>query len=130
MKLLLRDGSDMMRGGCSRDFRNRLFPSKLRLTYWKKTLRVELHPGNSKDANFEPCAVVEDLELAPGKYFGVSAATGGLADDHDVIQFTTFSLQDTEVLLFSSDPFHMSLHPNRSQMKSKRALKKKKKIIN
>jgi len=29
-------------------------------------------------------------------YFGVSAATGGLSDDHDVLKFLTHSLADPE----------------------------------
>ena len=42
---------------------------------------------------FELCAKIEKIpELAyipPSGYFGVTAATGGLSDDHDVLSFIT-----------------------------------------
>lgn len=46
----------------------------------------------NNEADFEMCSRTEGISLPIGGYFGVSAATGGLADDHDVIHFLTNSL--------------------------------------
>lgn len=44
------------------------------------------------EQNYEMCFRVENLPLPQNGYFGISAATGGLADDHDVLHFLTNSL--------------------------------------
>ena len=41
----------------------------------------------------------ENVVLPKNGYFGVSAATGGLADDHDVLKFITHSLRSPEMAL-------------------------------
>lgn len=41
---------------------------------------------------FELCLRAENVHLPKHGYFGISAATGGLADDHDVFHFLTTSL--------------------------------------
>lgn len=46
--------------------------------------------NNEKD--YEMCFRAENVFLPKNGYFGVSAATGGLADDHDVLHFLTSSL--------------------------------------
>ena len=49
----------------------------------------------SNDVNaYEICTMIENVALPSSGYFGVSAATGGLADDHDVLSFVTHSLID------------------------------------
>ena len=47
--------------------------------------------NNEKD--FELCMRVENVVLPAQGYFGISAATGGLADDHDVNKFSVWSLR-------------------------------------
>jgi len=89
------DGIDEQLGGCQFDIRNRVYTSKLRLTYWKKSLKVEVDKGNSDVPDYEHCTVVDDVEIPKDYFFGVTAATGGLADDHDVISFTTHSLLES-----------------------------------
>lgn len=53
---------------------------------------------------YELCLRSENVYLPPVGYFGVSAATGGLADDHDVYHFLTTSLHLPGQL---KDPGHM-----------------------
>ena len=49
--------------------------------------------GMSNNENdFELCLRAENVFLPSRGYFGASAATGGLADDHDVQKFMTWSL--------------------------------------
>lgn len=41
------------------------------------------------DSAFEFCTRIDGVQLPKTGYLGVSAATGGLADDHDVLEFVT-----------------------------------------
>ena len=90
-----RDGITQQLGGCLRDFRNKPFPVRLKLEYYRRTLTVYYHAGLNNDlASYEICARVENLDLPKSGHFGVSAETGGLADDQDVLSFITHSLID------------------------------------
>uniref|UniRef100_A0A915ERC1 L-type lectin-like domain-containing protein n=1 Tax=Ditylenchus dipsaci TaxID=166011 RepID=A0A915ERC1_9BILA len=62
------DGSQQTLSGCQKDFRNKPFPVHVKVTYLNHVLTVM------------------------SGYFGVSAATGGLADDHDILDFSVYSL--------------------------------------
>ncbi|RWS28606.1 protein ERGIC-53-like protein [Leptotrombidium deliense] len=87
------DGINQRLGSCVRDFRNKPFPIKAKIEYYKNTLTVLFNSGttNVEDA-YEICIRVENVFLPQSGHFGVSAATGGLADDHDVLKFLTSSL--------------------------------------
>lgn len=44
-----------------------------------------IHNGmTNNDKDYEICMRAENVHLPANGHFGVSAATGGLADDHDV----------------------------------------------
>lgn len=82
-----------MLSGCLRDFRNKPFPTRARIEYYKNTLTVLFNNGMTQNPDeYELCMRSENVVLPPVGYFGVSAATGGLADDHDVYHFLTTSL--------------------------------------
>ncbi|XP_055984795.1 protein ERGIC-53-like [Sorex fumeus] len=89
-----REAASQVLGSCHRDFRNRPYPFRARITYWGQRLRVSLNSGLTPSDPEEVCANVGPLLLEPGGFFGVSAATGTLADDHDVLSFLTFSLSE------------------------------------
>ena len=90
-----RDGITQQIGGCLRDFRNKPFPIRIRVEYFRKTLTVSYHAGLSNDlSQYEICTQVLNIDLPKQGHFGVSAATGGLADDHDVLAFITHSYFD------------------------------------
>jgi len=87
------DGGSQMIGGCLRDFRNKPFPTRAKIEYYMNTLTVMFHNGNTNnEADMEVCLRVEGVTLPSSGHFGLSAATGGLADDHDVLHFLTTSL--------------------------------------
>uniref|UniRef100_A0A672YYN3 Lectin, mannose-binding, 1 n=1 Tax=Sphaeramia orbicularis TaxID=375764 RepID=A0A672YYN3_9TELE len=44
--------------------------------------------------DYEFCAKVDNIVIPREGFFGISAATGGLADDHDVLSFLVFSLTE------------------------------------
>ncbi|XP_050527708.1 protein ERGIC-53 [Daktulosphaira vitifoliae] len=87
------DGSTQQLSGCLRDFRNKPFATRAKIEYYMNTLTVFFHSGTTNNADdFEICFRSEQIYLPKNGYFGVSAATGGLADDHDVNHFLTYSL--------------------------------------
>ncbi|XP_048001965.1 protein ERGIC-53 [Leguminivora glycinivorella] len=91
------DGSQQMLSGCLRDFRNKPFPTRARIEYYQNTLTVHFHNGmTNNEADYELCFRAENVVLPRGGYFGLSAATGGLADDHDVVHLLTSSLHSTQ----------------------------------
>ncbi|XP_069910765.1 protein ERGIC-53-like isoform X6 [Oryctolagus cuniculus] len=87
-------GASRVLGLCRRDFRNRPYPIRARITYWGQRLRVSSNSGLTPHDPDEVCVEVGPLLLAPGGFFGVSAATSTLADDHDVLAFLTYSLHE------------------------------------
>jgi len=94
------DGSTQQLAGCLRDFRNKPFPVRAKIEYFKNTLTVLIHNGMSNnEKDFELCIRSENVVLPKNGYFGVSAATGGLADDHDVLKFVTHSLRSPDMAL-------------------------------
>ena len=51
-----------------------------------------MNNGVAPDENaFEFCTRVENAQLPKVVFMGASAATGALADDHDVLEFLTYS---------------------------------------
>uniref|UniRef100_A0A8D0LBI1 Lectin, mannose binding 1 n=1 Tax=Sphenodon punctatus TaxID=8508 RepID=A0A8D0LBI1_SPHPU len=87
------DGSTQALASCQRDFRNKPYPVRAKITYYQKVLTVLINNGFTPDKeDYEFCARVENMVLPLHGYFGISAATGGLADDHDVLSFLTFQL--------------------------------------
>ncbi|KAG9354123.1 hypothetical protein JZ751_012247 [Albula glossodonta] len=89
------DGTTQALGTCLRDFRNKPYPVRAKITYYKKTLTVMINNGFTPDKDdFEFCAKVDNMIIPAVGYFGISAATGGLADDHDVLSFLLFRLTE------------------------------------
>ncbi|XP_034178140.1 lectin, mannose binding protein ergic53 [Osmia lignaria lignaria] len=87
------DGTTQLSAGCLRDFRNKPFATRAKIEYYQNTLTVLFHNGmTNNEQDYEMCFRVENAILPEGGYFGVSAATGGLADDHDVSHLLTHSL--------------------------------------
>merc|ERR1712002_141017 len=87
------DGIDQQLGGCVRDFRNKPYPVRVKIEYFQKALTIWLNNGMSNDkTDYELCLRIGHVELPPSGHFGVSGATGGVADDHDVNSFLTYSL--------------------------------------
>ncbi|UJR25079.1 hypothetical protein I4U23_006439 [Adineta vaga] len=93
------DGSSQIQGSCIRDFRNKPLPVRLRIEYVNQALSIYINNGISQDDNaFEFCTRVDRIQLPKSGYLGVTAATGGLADDHDVLEFLTNTYSDRQSL--------------------------------
>jgi mannose-binding lectin 1 len=110
------DGSTQVQGSCIRDFRNKPLPVRLKIEYMNEALtvrtmtkvlhklffffvfKVYINNGISHDDTaFEFCTRIDRVQLPKTGYFGVTAETGALADDHDVLEFLTHSYIDQQV---------------------------------
>ncbi|XP_051955724.1 protein ERGIC-53-like [Xyrauchen texanus] len=89
------DGTTQSLGTCLRDFRNKPYPIRAKIIYYKQTFSVFINNGFTPDKDdYEFCTKVENMIIPHTGYFGISAATGGLADDHDVLSFLVFRLTE------------------------------------
>eukprot|EP00051_Salpingoeca_urceolata_P030999 m.10110 g.10110 ORF g.10110 m.10110 type:complete len:348 (+) comp3687_c0_seq1:214-1257(+) len=79
------DGTHQEVAGCQSFFRNVEFDTFVRVTYSGpvQTLTVLVDAKNSNE--WEECFVVKDVFLPGGYHFGFTAATGDLADNHDIL---------------------------------------------
>ncbi|KAJ8686378.1 hypothetical protein QAD02_022172 [Eretmocerus hayati] len=88
------DGGSQILAGCLKDFRNKPFATRAKIQYYQNTLSLYFHGGmTNNDNDYEICFQKENVYLPQFGYFGISAATGGLADDHDALHFLTTSLR-------------------------------------
>uniref|UniRef100_A0A8D3A024 Lectin, mannose-binding, 1 n=1 Tax=Scophthalmus maximus TaxID=52904 RepID=A0A8D3A024_SCOMX len=74
------DGSTQALGTCLRDFRNKPYPVRAKIMYYKQTLTVMINNGFTPDRDdYEFCTKVDNMVIPTEGFFGISAATGGLA---------------------------------------------------
>ncbi|XP_063711139.1 protein ERGIC-53-like [Symsagittifera roscoffensis] len=90
------DGGDMVLAGCQYDFRNKPYPVKLKFKYYKQEIKLWYSAGLTQEPEYELCLTHYYDKMPDSKFLGLSAATGGLADDHDVLSFLTYSLRPKE----------------------------------
>ena len=80
--------------GCSARIRNTREPVLMNVRYLGQRLTVTYKLESAKE--WSSCFEVPKITLPSGYYFGFSAATGDLADDHDVMRITVTDLQNTQ----------------------------------
>ena len=107
------DGVGQDQLSCLKEFRNRPHSVRLRLIRVRGSLEVStcsnilvqcvittpdvqvwVHEGLSqREEDYDLCGMISSTANIPSEgYFGITAATGGLSDDHDVISFIVHSL--------------------------------------
>eukprot|EP00027_Filamoeba_sp_ATCC50430_P012517 CAMPEP_0168569900 /NCGR_PEP_ID=MMETSP0413-20121227/16427_1 /TAXON_ID=136452 /ORGANISM="Filamoeba nolandi, Strain NC-AS-23-1" /LENGTH=525 /DNA_ID=CAMNT_0008602473 /DNA_START=190 /DNA_END=1767 /DNA_ORIENTATION=+ len=79
------DAKTIQLGGCKYFYRN--YDTRVRIGYFDNTLQVLVRT----QGDWTLCGIF-NVDLPMGYYFGLSAATGGLADNHDVMRFETSRL--------------------------------------
>eukprot|EP00088_Acartia_fossae_P068691 TRINITY_DN8763_c0_g1_i1.p1 TRINITY_DN8763_c0_g1~~TRINITY_DN8763_c0_g1_i1.p1 ORF type:complete len:328 (+),score=38.70 TRINITY_DN8763_c0_g1_i1:53-1036(+) len=89
-----RDGTHTTVGGCEVKFRNMNHETWLAIRYENDKLTVS-HDLQNKNA-WAPCFSIDGIKLPTGYYFGITAATGDLSDNHDVITVKTYELDTPE----------------------------------
>ncbi|EGD78780.1 hypothetical protein PTSG_01756 [Salpingoeca rosetta] len=77
------DGTHQEIASCQLNLRNLEQETYMRVIYRKNTLKVLFNTNGNDD--WRTCFFVADVFLPRGYFLGVSAATGDLADNHDVI---------------------------------------------
>ncbi|XP_049880800.1 vesicular integral-membrane protein VIP36 [Pectinophora gossypiella] len=92
-----RDGTHTQLAGCEGKFRNFNHDTHLSIVYKDDTLIVSTDL-DGKNA-WKECLRVEKVLLPTGYFFGASATTGDLSDNHDIIAIKMFELDllDTQV---------------------------------
>lgn len=79
------DGSSQELAGCQAIIRNFDFPTFMRVVYRRQVLKVSLDVNGQNI--WQTCFIIRDLVLPPGYFFGLSASTGDLSDNHDIVSF-------------------------------------------
>ena len=86
-----RDGEDTMVGGCKVKFRNLDHNTFLSIRYENDELTVSHDLDNKNE--WKTCLQVKGVTLPTGYYFGASAITGELSDNHDMLSMKMFELE-------------------------------------
>lgn len=85
-----RDGTHTQLAGCEAKFRNLEHDTHIAIRYERDTLIVSTDFANK--AAWKECFSVKDIKLPTGYYFGISATTGDLSDNHDILSIRLFEL--------------------------------------
>ncbi|EFA10355.1 vesicular integral-membrane protein VIP36 [Tribolium castaneum] len=85
-----RDGTHTQLAGCEAKFRNLDYDTHIAIRYEKDVLTVSTDIENK--AAWKECFQVKGVRLPTGYYLGVSATTGDLSDNHDIMSVRLFEL--------------------------------------
>lgn len=95
------DGTHTQLAGCEAKFRNVDYDTTISIRYENDVLTVSTDIENKNV--WKPCFTVEGVKLPTGYYFGASATTGDLSDNHDIHAFRFFELAPISVsIIFTS----------------------------
>ncbi|XP_056427321.1 VIP36-like protein isoform X2 [Hyla sarda] len=85
-----RDGRPTELGGCTAMVRNLNHDTFLVIRYVKRRLTIMLDIDGKQE--WRDCLDVPGVRLPRGYYFGASAATGDLSDNHDIISLKVYQI--------------------------------------
>ncbi|XP_065919379.1 vesicular integral-membrane protein VIP36-like [Dysidea avara] len=85
-----KDGTHSQVAGCTAKFRNKEHDTFFAISYVDRELSV-FHNIEGDD-NWAECFNAPNIDLPTGYYFGFSAATGDLADNHDIISVKVYDV--------------------------------------
>ncbi|XP_014470730.1 PREDICTED: vesicular integral-membrane protein VIP36 [Dinoponera quadriceps] len=85
-----RDGTHTQLAGCEAKFRNLEHDTHISIKYERDTLTVLKDISNK--AAWAECFSVKEIKLPTGYYIGISATTGDLSDNHDILSIRLFEL--------------------------------------
>ena len=89
-----RDGTHTELAGCEAKFRGREHDTHLLIRYVGNTLTVETDVEGTGE--WKSCFSASGVELPTGLHLGLSATTGELSDNHDIIAIRTYELEASE----------------------------------
>lgn len=86
-----RDGTLTQLAGCEAKFRNVDYETHIAIKYQNEKLTVYTDLENKRE--WKVCFQSPNVKLPTGYYFGASATTGDLSDNHDIITFKFYELE-------------------------------------
>lgn len=86
-----RDGTLTQVAGCEAKFRNVDYETHISIKYLNEKLTVLTDLENKHE--WKVCFESPNVKLPTGYYFGASATTGDLSDNHDIISFKFYELE-------------------------------------
>ncbi|KAI8485619.1 Vesicular integral-membrane protein VIP36 [Branchiostoma belcheri] len=87
-----RDGTHTQLAGCHAQFRNKDHDTHAAIRYMSSQQRLTVMVDVDDKNEWKECFDVTGIRLPQGYYFGSSAATGDLADNHDIISMKMYEL--------------------------------------
>ncbi|KAL1924821.1 uncharacterized protein VTP21DRAFT_4475 [Calcarisporiella thermophila] len=103
------DGKANELAGCEADFRSKPFPTKARLVFYKGyylALTLQYRSENEWDT----CFLLENITLPFSPYLGISAHTGDLSDNHDIIRVTAQTIVSVPDSTYPAKPIIKKKH--------------------
>ncbi|XP_068130989.1 VIP36-like protein isoform X2 [Hyperolius riggenbachi] len=85
-----RDGRPTELGGCTAMVRNLNYETFLVIRYVKRRLTIMMDIDQKQE--WRDCLDIPGVRLPRGYYFGTSAATGDLSDNHDIISMKLYQI--------------------------------------
>ena len=84
------------------NFRSDTTNAVLNVSYSGSTKTLKVYMDLTASGSFTKCSEITGIDLPAGYLFGVSAATGGLSDNHDVYNFFVFDRSESKPKVFSN----------------------------
>lgn len=88
-----RDGTHTQLAGCEAKFRNVDFDTVISVRYENDVLTVSTDIESK--GTWKQCFQVQGVQLPTGYFFGVSATTGDLSDNHDIYFLKFYDLDNS-----------------------------------
>ncbi|XP_068156257.1 vesicular integral-membrane protein VIP36 isoform X1 [Drosophila tropicalis] len=105
-----RDGTHTQLAGCEVRFRNVDYETLISIRYENDILSVSTDLENKNE--WKNCFVVTNVELPTGYYFGLSATTGDLSDNHDIHSFKFFDIDTNSDVPYQDTMARANIIPN------------------
>lgn len=103
-----RDGTHTQLAGCEAKFRNLDYDTYLSIKYENDVLTVATDVENKNQ--WKQCFSAAGVRLPTGYYFGISAETGDLSDNHDMFTYKFYEINPTDVIyIYLIDHFYLYL---------------------
>ena len=112
------DGQATIAAGCSSPFRARETETSLAIRYQNERLTVSTDTDGMN--TWTECFTIDNVLLPTKYYFGFSAATGELSDNHDIISVHTYRLETSEARLGQDRTFVIPSAPGTNNLQKEK----------
>ncbi|KAK9764936.1 hypothetical protein K7432_007128 [Basidiobolus ranarum] len=102
-----KDGSNTEAAGCEAEIRDRSFPTKALVTYFRGEY-LELKLQWEAEDKWTPCFLIDKVTLPSLIFLGFSAHTGEISDAHEIISISSHSVKKKKVAqpMYTAKPAH------------------------